>query len=386
MVGRSVAAVLARRGHNPDLLQVVTGYAETGSALIESGVEKVLFIGSPAVGKRVMEKASKTLTPVILELGGKDPFIVFDDADFNHTIDIAIRGAFINCGQNCVSSERFYVHAPIYDKFVTEMTKRMTQFRLGSCQRAGDQSGQMFDFGAIVMPQQLKIVDSLVQDAKSKGARVLSGGKLAPFTQSGGDYKSSGGGDQKGQEAGETVHGGYFYEPTLLVDVTHEMRVANEEAFGPIMTVIKFDDEQHVVKMCNSAIYGLGATVCTLDNAKAKRVASALDCGMVTINDYASVPTINSLPFGGVKDSGFGCFNGYEGFRGLCNQKSVVGDRFPIRTAAPGFLLYPMADNAHLIAQSAMSMIYGASWWASAKALVSMLQLIAKAKKPKPIA
>jgi acyl-CoA reductase-like NAD-dependent aldehyde dehydrogenase len=122
--------VLANRGHSPDLVQVVTGLGATGEAVVKSGVDKILFIGSPAIGKKIMAAASERLTPVILELGGKDPFIVFDDCDFDHTIDIAVRGAFINCGQNCVSAERFYVHEKVYDRFIERMTALLKTMRL----------------------------------------------------------------------------------------------------------------------------------------------------------------------------------------------------------------------------------------------------------------
>jgi acyl-CoA reductase-like NAD-dependent aldehyde dehydrogenase len=386
--------VLARRGHNPDLVQVVVGYGETGAALVECGVDKVLFIGSPAVGKRVMMSAAKNLTPVILELGGKDPFIVFDDCDFDHMLDVAIRGAFINCGQNCISSERFYVQAGVYDRFVAAVDSKMRCVRQGSSLL----DGGTYDFGSMTMAGQVRIVDELVRDAVARGARVVSGGgPRDPYPRSGSGSGSaaaaSAGGALSTLEAKESKHGGgpardhsgYWFAPTVLANVNHDMRIANEEAFGPVMSIIKFNTEDEVVNWSNTKTpYGLGSSIFTTDYHKAHRVATRLVCGMTSVNDFGMVPLVQSLPFGGIKDSGFGCFNGAEGLRGFMRTKSVVSDRFHIRAQTPGFLQYPMAHNAHLIAQQAITMIYTASWLASLRALVKLVWLALKAKKPTP--
>lgn len=358
--------LLARRGWNPDLVQIVTGYAETGQALVDSGVEKILFIGSPAVGAKVMERAAKNLTPVTLELGGKDPFIVFDDCEFDHMVDVALRGAFINCGQNCVSAERFYVQAGIYDKFLDAVVRKLQQTRQGPsilpAERANaDATARVCDFGAMTMPLQVKIVEELVEDAKRKGARVLFGGKR-----------------------GECKNGALYFEPTVLADVTHDMKIANEECFGPVMTVIKFHSEEEVIRMANCTRYGLGGSVFTTDYRKAQRVTSALETGMVTINDFGLLATVQSLPFGGVKHSGFGCFGGYEGLRAFCYRKAVMTDRFPfLRTKAPPFLLYPVWPNSELIVKEAMRLIYGKSWAESLSALAGLLKQLLAAPKRK---
>jgi acyl-CoA reductase-like NAD-dependent aldehyde dehydrogenase len=346
--------VLARRGHDPELVQVVTGYGETGNALVTSGVDKVLFIGSPAVGKLVMKAASATLTPVILELGGKDAFIVFDDVDFEHAVDIAIRGAFINCGQNCISAERFYVQSGVYDRFVAEIKKRLSTLEQG----ASSIDGQRCDFGAITMEPQIKVFSELITDAVNKGAKLEMGG--ARFT------------DEK--RAGK----GCFWQPTLLTGVTHAMRIANEEAFGPVMSVIKFTTEAEVVKMANCTEFGLGSSVFTTDYAKAERITSQLYTGMTTVNDFGMVPMVQSLPFGGVRSSGFGAFNGAEGLRGFSRTHAVVTDRFPVRSQTPKFLQYPVNKNAVHVTQAAVSMIYGKSWIDSAKALVDLAKAAMK--------
>ena len=256
--------ILARRGHNPDLVQVVTGFAETGSALVSSGVDKILFIGSPAVGKLVMRAASATLTPVILELGGKDPFIVFDDAEFEQCVDVAIRGAFINCGQvrlytrkntmaasmkgcicffllptltflsslvslsfqNCIAAERFYVQEGIYNKFVAEVTKRVKSLSQGATNCSAD--SPRCDFGAITMPAQADIFQALINDAVEKGAKIETGGS---------------------KYVGDHTKKGLYFAPTILTGVTHKMKIANEEAFGPVMSIIKFKTEEEVVRI-----------------------------------------------------------------------------------------------------------------------------------------
>lgn len=360
--------IIARRGWNPDLVQIVTGYAETGQALVESGVEKILFIGSPAVGSKVMQAAAKNLTPVVLELGGKDAFIVFDDCEFDQMLDVAIRGAFINLGQNCVAAERYYVQAGIYDKFIAAVQAKMAMLRQGPSVLPEDRKtpgavDRTCDFGAMTMPAQVAIVQELVEDAKRSGARVIFGGKRPDAP----DCKD-----------------GLYWMPTVLADVTHDMKIANEECFGPVMTIIKFNTEEQVLAMANCTRYGLGGSIFTCDYTKARRVTSKLETGMVTINDYGVSATIQSLPFGGIKSSGFGCFGGPEGLRSFCYTKSVMTDRWSFaRTKAPPFLIYPVWPNADLIVQEGLRMVYGRNLATSAKALLNMITLIATAPKRK---
>jgi len=202
---------------SPDLVQVITGFGESGAALVSSGVDKIIFTGSTQVGRMVMQGAAKakTLTPCVLELGGKDPFIIMEDADLNSVFKLLMRGVFQNCGQNCIGVERVYVHEKLYEKFLILATEKIKNLRQGKPFSKGT-----CDLGATTMPGQLAIIESLVADAVKCGARVVVGGKrrmeLAP---------------------------GLFYEPTILVDVTHEMRIAKEEVFGPVMVVMKFHDE-----------------------------------------------------------------------------------------------------------------------------------------------
>lgn len=325
--------VLYKRGHNPDLVQVVGGYGQTGAALIGAGVDHVLFIGSPQTGERVMATASKTLTPVTLELGGKDPFIVCEDAEFDHAVEVALRGVFTNCGQNCIAAERIYVHRSIYDRFADRVVAATRQLRQGpdsleSCQ---------VDCGSIAMPPQVAIVERLVNEAVQQGAVVAAGGKRNPKF-----------------DPERTL----FYEPTVLTNVTHDMKVVNDEAFGPLMVLIAWDNDDQLVEMANSTRYALGCSIFSTNYARAEALARRIVSGMVTINDYGTGYMIQGLPFGGTKDSGFGRFNGPEGLRAFCRVKSVVTDRFPIRTHAPAFVKYPIPAQGRAIVCNALDMVY----------------------------
>jgi acyl-CoA reductase-like NAD-dependent aldehyde dehydrogenase len=325
--------VLADRGHNPDLVTLMTGGGETGAALVQSGVDKILFIGSPQTGKRIMAGAAATLTPVILELGGKDPLIVLEDADFDHAVEVALRGVFVNCGQNCIAAERIYVSEKIFDKFEKVVAEKVNAFRqgpaiLGKC---------TYDCGSMTMPRQLEIVDELVQDAVKNGAKILAGG-------------------ERNQEFSE----GLFYKPTVLSNVHQNMRIVNEEAFGPVMLLIKFKSDDEVIKMANGTPYALGCSIISNDLKRAERLAKKIVSGMVTINDFGVSYLIQNLPFGGVNISGFGRFNGPEGLREFSRTKSVVTDRFPgVLTKAPRFTRYPIPDAAPALVQSAICLFYG---------------------------
>jgi len=306
----------------------------------------VLFIGSPETGRRVAEAAATTLTPVILELGGKDPFIVFADCEYDHMLDVAVRACTINCAQNCIAAERYYIEEPLYERFVRDITARVAALRPGS-----------LDSGSMTMPAQVEKVADLVKDAVARGARLMCGGKRLP-------------------ELGPN-----YYAPTVLADVTHEMRIANEETFGPCCLVFRFKTEDEVVRMANCTRYGLAASVFSLDYVRAERVAHAMQSGMATVNDWALSYLIQALPFGGVKISGYGHFNGKEGLRGFSNTKSVVNDRFPLRTQTPKFLKYPVPDHGPLIVEAAVRMIYEPALLGKVKGLVALLRLLVSPPK-----
>ena len=297
----ALRGVVERCGHNPDLIQAVQGYGETGAALARSAVNMLLFIGSVGNGRRVVTASAERVTPVVMELGGKDAFIVCDDAELEQAVHAAMSGCFINCGQNCVASERILVQSGIYDAFAAralELTKPLRQ---------GSSRDGLVDVGAIATPLQLDVIEKLVDRAVEQGARVLCGGKRVL-------------GDR-----------GNFFEPTILADVTPEMDIAREEVFGPVMLLMRFSDDAEAVRIANGVSYGLSSSVFSKDRPRARAIASRLEAGMTAINEFGGITyMVQGLTFGGVKASGYGRMNGREGLRSMCNIKAVVDDRLPI--------------------------------------------------------
>jgi acyl-CoA reductase-like NAD-dependent aldehyde dehydrogenase len=338
-----VRGVLRDRGHDPDLVQFVTGYGETGAALVDSGVDKIFFTGSPQNGKKVMATASESLTPVVLELGGKDPMIVCDDADLDHAVRQAMLGVFTACGQMCVGAERIYVFDAVYDAFLEKVKERVGALRQGPAL----DPNTIVDVGAMTMPGQLDILDRLVQDAVKKGARVLAGGKR------------------------RTDLPGQFFEPTVLVDVDHTMDITQNEQFGPVMVVIRVRDEDHAIKLANDCPYALGSSVFSNDIQRAERVARKIRAGMSVVNDYGLAYMIQALPFGGVGLSGFGRINGKEGLRGCCNEKAMVTDRVKL---ANGVGVYPIRKATFDLTKNVIGLIYADGAAAKARAALGALK------------
>ena len=260
----------------PDLVQVVTGGVEAGAALVaDTGVDKLVFVGSTAVGRKVARAASDNLTPVVLELGGKDPVIVCDDADMTQVVPTCLRAAYMSCGQNCAGGERFYVQAKVHDAFVDEVLKIVKGIKQGA-----PLEGHV-DCGAMCMPGECERIHSLVRDAVSKGAKIAIGGEVVS-------------GGKKGA--------GQFYAPTVLVNVDHSMRIMKEEVFGPVMSVMRFGDDAEAIRLANDCPFGLGSAVFSGSNKRANAIAARLECGMSSINDFATTYMCQSLPFGGVKE------------------------------------------------------------------------------------
>ncbi len=318
-------AAFKSAGYPVELVQVINGYAATGAALIGQ-VDKVVFTGSMPNGKRVLAEAAKTLTPVILELGGKDALIVCDDAHLEQAVHSALTGSFLNCGQNCLASERILVFERVYDAFASRVSEEARKLRQGN--PLGDQT---VDVGAIVSPLQLSLIEELVDDAVAKGAKLLAGGKRILSEQ------------------------GQYFQPTVLGDITAEMRVAHEEVFGPVMLLIRVKDEQHALDVANGTPYGLGATVVTKDPKRARRMSEQLDVGQVSINDFGLTYMASELPFGGVRGSGFGRLNGRDGLRGCTNPKAVLDDRLPVQVPAK---VFPIADNGVAVARDVIRVLY----------------------------
>lgn len=338
--------MLKAAGHSTDLVQIVTGYADTGAALVSSGVDKIVFTGSAKVGKLVMRAAAENLTPVVLELGGKDPMVIFDDCDFDQVVHVALRGTYQNSGQNCVGAERFFVHKPLLQKFLDAIVPRVKELR------QGPPLTQEVDVGALVLPGEARRMEELVQDAVAKGAKVLVGGAQ-----------------------NKSLGSGQYFQPTVIVGCTNKMRISQEEVFGPIMEIFTFADEEDAIAQVNDCPYGLGSSVFSLDVARARRVASRIRAGMSNINDFGINYLCQSMPFGGCKESGFDRFAGIEGLRGCCHMRSSTRDRFPgIRTQIPPPLQYPMGANAYPFAESLIRLLYSRTWSGTFKAIWGLIK------------
>ena len=248
-----------------------------------------------ATGAKVAERAARRLTPISLELGGKDPMIVLEDADVDLAAHAAVWGAFFNAGQTCVSVERVYVLEPIYDEFVAAVVRDVENLKMG----AGDGN----DFGALIDDSQVAVAERHVADALAKGARALTGGK-------------------------RPTGPGSFYEPTVLVDVDHSMDCMMEETFGPTLPIMKVQTVAEAVRLANDSPYGLSASVFSKDVERANDVAVELDCGAVNINDVISNLMCTTAPMGGWKTSGIGArFGGADGVRKFCRQEAVIAPR-----------------------------------------------------------
>ncbi|XWS53520.1 hypothetical protein CRYUN_Cryun10bG0008400 [Craigia yunnanensis] len=349
---RIIQAALAAVGAPENLVEVITGFAETGEALVSS-VDKTIFVGSPAVGKMIMKNAAETLIPVTLELGGKDAFIVCEDVDIPHVAQVAVRAALQSSGQNCAGAERFYVHRDIYTSFVNQVAKIVKSVS------AGPPLAGRYDMGAICLQEHSEKLQNLVDDAVDRGAEIFARGSFG--------HLGEGAVDQ-------------FFPPTVLINVNHTMKLMQEEAFGPIMPIMKFNTDEEVVKLANDSRYGLGCAVFSGSQRRAKEIASQIHCGVAAVNDFASSYMCQSLPFGGVKDSGFGRFAGVEGLRACCLVKSVVEDRWwpYIKTKIPKPIQYPVAENGFEFQESLVVVLYGLNIWDRLRALVNVLKIISE--------
>jgi acyl-CoA reductase-like NAD-dependent aldehyde dehydrogenase len=281
----------------PDgVYQVAPGFGETGAALIDA-VDFLMFTGSTETGKKVMERAAKTLTPLALELGGKDPMLVCADADLERAANAAVHYSMQNAGQTCISTERVYVEAPVYDEFVSLVMQKVGGLRQGAPHGPGS-----IDLGAVIHPPQADIVEAHVRDAVEKGARVVAGGHRSDSD-------------------------GHFYEPTVLLDVDHTMAAMKEETFGPTLPIMKVADAEEGVRLANDSPYGLQASVWTKDVAKGERLARRMEAGAVTVNDAQINYIALELPMGGWKSSGVGSRHGAEGIRKYAKRQAIVVTR-----------------------------------------------------------
>ncbi len=295
---------------------LITGDGTTGRALVESGgTDLICFTGSTGVGIEIAKICSSSLKPYILELGGKDNAVVFADADLKRAVSGICWGAVSNAGQTCIGVENVLVEESIYSDFLNLLVKEM-------------QSVEKKDMGAIINPLQMEKIKHHIEDAVNKGAKVLCGG----------------------EEWGE----GYF-KPTVVVDVDFSMKIAVEETFGPVVTVVKFKDIDDLIEKANSTEYGLNGSIWTKDSKKAKKIASLLETGNVCINDCLTNYLMSELPFGGVKKSGAGKVHGVEGVRAFARQKSVMIHGLGLRKE---LWWYPYSDKIVNLFKKAIKVLY----------------------------
>ncbi|MBN1264332.1 MAG: aldehyde dehydrogenase family protein [Anaerolineales bacterium] len=291
-VGAGMEALFRKVPELNDCIRFLHGDAVVGSALVESGPDLVFVTGSVSTGKAILSTAAKSVTPVVCELGGKDPLIVLEDADVLAAARWGLWGAFSNSGQTCMSPERIYVVSDVYNEFLETCLQEAQKIRVGFSEEAE----APYHYGPMTTIQQLEIVERQLDDAVGKGAVVRFGGE----------------------------HNGMFFQPTILTEVDSSMALLQEETFGPLLPVIRVRDKAEAVYLANQSAYGLSAAVFGENLFQAIEVAEALEVGSVNINDTMSHYGLPRLPFGGVKQSGFGRINGRDGLRTFTVPASVV--------------------------------------------------------------
>jgi succinate-semialdehyde dehydrogenase/glutarate-semialdehyde dehydrogenase len=326
--GEWVARVFAESGAPDGLVQTVQGSGdEVGDALVRApGIAKVFFTGSTEVGRRIGVACAELLRPVTLELGGKDPMLVLEDADLGRAVEGALWGAFSNCGQVCAGVERIYVARERYDEFVRALARRAGELRLG----AGEDPAT--ELGPLVSERQRARVEDLVAEARERDAEAVCGGRRP-----------------------DVGLPGWFYEPTVLAGGDGSPRLEREEVFGPVVTVAPFADEDEAVGLANATRYGLGASVWTRDLERARRVAARLAAGSVWTNDVAYSYGAGQASWGGVKESGLGRTHSKHGLYGCTQVKFVDSDSG--RVPVPWWYPYgPLGVEAF---RGALGVLYG---------------------------
>lgn len=296
LTGIKIGEIFEKAGLPENVVQVVTGAGATGAALVEAAPDKIMFTGSVATGKKIAESAAKNLTSVVLELGGKDPMIVFADANLELAASAAVWGAFCNAGQSCSSVERLYVEESAAEKLTNLIVEKTRRLKLGEGFEATT------DIGAMSSERQLKIVKDHVESFEKAGARILTGGKSE----------------------------GLFFEPTVITGANNSMRAMREETFGPTLPIAVFKTEEEAIKQANDTEFGLTASVWTRDLSKGKRVAERIEAGTVCVNEVLYTHGIGQTPWGGFKNSGRGRTHGVEGLMELVQPQHIHVNKIAI--------------------------------------------------------
>lgn len=297
-----------------DLFGVVQGTGDLGQALIESGIQRLVFTGGVETGKRVASACGANLVPCVMELGGKAPLVACADCDVERTARAIVYGGFVNAGQVCISVERVYAHEAVHDALVARVVD------LTRALRVGDPQEGTVDVGAIICPGQIDVAEGHIADAVAKGAEVVAGGR-----------RSAG----KGQ----------FFEPTVLAGCDASMTVMNDEIFGPVVPIQRVSSEDEAVRLANDSRLGLNAYVFTKDRAKGERLAKRIEAGSVCVNDVISNYAAAEAPFGGIKQSGFGRVHGEDALRETSDTRHVLTSRMPDPSRDP--LWFPYSSKAY---------------------------------------
>ena len=293
-VGKLLAQTFAEVAPSPRIFSCVTGLGETGKFLCESGVNKLAFTGSTRTAKVVAATCAASMTPVVLECGGKDPVIVAADADIKRAADATVWSSMSNAGQTCIGAERVYVDAKVADEFKAEVVAIAKNIHSGAPGKG--------NYGPATMPSQIKVIQSHIDDAIARGGKALLGGS-------------------------NSVHAP-FVEPVVLADVPEDSLAITDETFGPTIVINTVADMDEAMMLSNASRYGLAASVWS--RRKGKKIASQLQCGMVAINSTISFAAIATVPFGGVKDSGYGRIHGPEGILEFTYARTVIRARFQL--------------------------------------------------------
>lgn len=346
-------------GHSPNIVQSVVCWPNVADHLTSHpGISHITFIGSRQVAHYVCASAAKSLTPVCVELGGKDPAIVLDDlsdSDFKRVSSILMRGTFQSAGQNCIGIERVIALPRVHDRLVEYLTPKIRALKPGSI--LTDPADTPIDVGASISSASFDDLEALIDDAVKSGARLLAGGKryIHPSHPQ-----------------------GHYFTPTFLADVTPNMRIAQQELFAPVFLLMRAKSVSDAIEIANSTIYALGASVYGSSASDLERVVREVHAGMVAVNDFA-VTYMVQLPFGGVKGSGYGRFAGKEGLRSLCNVKAVTRDRWPgVKTSIPPPMDIPLkgpgaGERAWAMARGIVWLGYAPDWRGKLKGLRGVL-------------
>lgn len=350
-----VRGALSACGHDANLVSAISCWPQTADYFTSHpGISHLTFIGSKPVAHEVAKSAAKSLTPLCVELGGKDAAIILDHprgkledpSEMSRITSTIMRGVYQSAGQNCIGIERVVAMPQAYDRLVNLLKERVQRLRLGNDLDADD-DGDIVDTGAMISAASFDRMEAIVAEAVEQGARLLAGGHRYQHPK----YPN-----------------GHYFQPTMLVDVTPKMRIAQEELFAPVCVLMRVESVDEAINVANSSIYGLGCSVfgptsSSESKAQLERVAAESKSGMVAVNDFAVFYAVQ-LPFGGVKGSGYGRFAGEEGLRSLSNVKSICVDRFPwlIKTSIPSKLDYPMRPDAWRMGQGVVEAGYADTW------------------------